>query len=101
MKQIVQPVSGGPVTLLDVPCPVPEPTEVLVRTMSSMISPGTERAVTALAQSGLAWPAPRARPDLVRQVVRKARIDEIAATRQAVRGRLAQDVPLGYSAMPE
>jgi predicted dehydrogenase/threonine dehydrogenase-like Zn-dependent dehydrogenase len=97
VKQIVQPVSGGPVTLLDVPCPVPEPTEVLVRTISSVISPGTERAVTALAQSGLLAKA-RARPDLVRQVVKKARTEGIAATRQAVRGRLAQDVPLGYSA---
>ena len=53
MKQIVQPASGGPVTLLDVPGPVLEPAEVLVRTLSSVISPGTERAVTALAQSSL------------------------------------------------
>jgi predicted dehydrogenase/threonine dehydrogenase-like Zn-dependent dehydrogenase len=97
VKQIVQPVSGGPVTLLDVPCPVPEQTEVLVRTVCSVISPGTERAVTALAQSNLLAKA-RARPDLVRQVVRKARSEGIAATRQTVLGRLAQDVPLGYSA---
>ena len=97
VKQIVQPVSGGPVTLLDVPRPVPEPTEVLVRTLSSVISPGTERAVTALAQSSLLAKA-RARPDLVRQVVRKARTEGLAVTRQAVLGRLAQDVPLGYSA---
>ena len=97
MKQIVQPLSGGPVELLEVPCPVPEPTEVLVRTVSSVISPGTERAVTALAQSSLLAKA-RARPDLVRQVARKARSEGVAATRQAVRGRLAQDVPLGYSA---
>ena len=97
MKQIVQPVSGGPVTLLDVPRPVPEPTEVLVRTLSSVISPGTERAVTALAQSSLLAKA-RARPDLVRQVVRKARTEGLAVTRQAVLGRLAGDVPLGYSA---
>ena len=40
----------------------------------------------------------RARPDLVRQVVRKAQAEGIAATAQAVRGRLASDVPLGYSA---
>ena len=97
MKQIVQPVSGGPVTLLDVPRPVPEPTEVLVRTLSSVISPGTERAVTALAQSSLLAKA-RARPDLVRQVVGKARAEGLAATRQTVAGRLAKDVPLGYSA---
>ena len=97
MKQIVQPFSGGPVTLLDVPCPVPEQTEVLVRTLCSVISPGTERAVTALAQSSLLAKA-RARPDLVRQVVRKARAEGIVAARQAVLGRLALDVPLGYSA---
>jgi len=97
VKQVVQPVSGGPVELLDVPCPVPEPTEVLVRTLASVISPGTERAVTALAQSSLLAKA-RARPDLVRQLARKARTEGLAATGQAVRGRLAQDVPLGYSA---
>jgi predicted dehydrogenase/threonine dehydrogenase-like Zn-dependent dehydrogenase len=97
MKQIVQPVHGGPVTLLDVPAPVPEPTEVLVRTLCSVISPGTERAITALAQSSLIAKA-RVRPDLVRQVVRKARTEGITATRQAVAGRLASDVPLGYSA---
>jgi predicted dehydrogenase/threonine dehydrogenase-like Zn-dependent dehydrogenase len=97
MKQMVQPINGGPVTLLDVPCPAPEPTEVLVRTISSVLSPGTERAVTALAQSSLLAKA-RTRPDLVRQVVRKARTEGLAATRQAVQSRFAQDVPLGYSA---
>src|ERR1700753_3250737 len=97
MKQIVQPVGGGPVELLDVPWPVPDTTEVLVRTLASVISPGTERAVTTLAQSSLLAKA-RARPDLVRQVVQKARTEGLTATRQAVRGRLAQDLPLGYSA---
>jgi hypothetical protein len=40
----------------------------------------------------------RARPDLVRQMVRKSRAEGIAATARAVRGRLAEDLPLGYSA---
>src|ERR1700753_792631 len=97
MKQVVQPVSGGPVEILDVPCPAIGPTEVLVRTVASVISPGTERAVTTLAQSSLLAKA-RARPDLVRQVVRKARSEGLAATAQTVRSRLAADVPLGYSA---
>jgi predicted dehydrogenase/threonine dehydrogenase-like Zn-dependent dehydrogenase len=100
VKSVVQPVRGGPVEVLDVPQPTPEPTEVLVRTIASVISPGTERAVTALAQSSLPAKA-RARPDLVRQVVRKARAEGLAATAQSVRGRLAEDVPLGYSAAGE
>jgi Heparinase II/III-like protein/Heparinase II/III N-terminus len=59
--------------------------------------PGTERAVTALAQAHASLLAKaRARPDLVRQVARKARADGLAATRQAVRDRLAEDLPLGY-----
>jgi predicted dehydrogenase/threonine dehydrogenase-like Zn-dependent dehydrogenase len=97
VKQIVQPVSGGPVEVLEVPRPVPDATEVLVRTVASVISPGTERAVTALAQASLLAKA-RARPDLVRQVVKKARADGLAVTRQAVGSRLAEDLPLGYSA---
>jgi predicted dehydrogenase/threonine dehydrogenase-like Zn-dependent dehydrogenase len=97
VKSVVQPIKGGPVEVLDVPHPTPEPTEVLVRTVASVISPGTERAVTTLAQSGLMAKA-RARPDLARQVLRKARSEGIAATAQSVGGRLAEDLPLGYSA---
>jgi predicted dehydrogenase/threonine dehydrogenase-like Zn-dependent dehydrogenase len=97
MKSVIQPVNGGPVAVLDVPRPALTSTEVLVRTVASVISPGTERAVTALAQSSLLAKA-RARPDLVRQVAQKARAEGIAATARAVRGRLAEDLPLGYSA---
>lgn len=83
--------------MIDVPRPTIGPTEVLVRTVASVMSPGTERAVARLAQSNLANKA-RARPDLVREVLRKARRDGVAATARAVRARLDEDVPLGYSA---
>ncbi len=79
------------------PRPVIGPTEVLVQTTASIISPGTERAVTALAQSSLLDKA-RARPDLVRQVIAKAKTEGIQSTVKAVRSRLADDIPLGYSA---
>jgi predicted dehydrogenase/threonine dehydrogenase-like Zn-dependent dehydrogenase len=97
VRQVLQSISGGPVEVAEVPRPTAGPTEVLVRTIASVISPGTERAVTALAQASLLAKA-RARPDLVRQVVRKARSEGFGATAQAVRGRLAEDLPLGYSA---
>lgn len=100
MMTVVQPVRGGPVEVIEVPRPVAGPTEVLVATVASVISPGTERAVTALAQSSLLAKA-RARPDLVRQVVSKARSEGLASTAQAVRSRLADDLPLGYSAAGE
>jgi predicted dehydrogenase/threonine dehydrogenase-like Zn-dependent dehydrogenase len=97
VKQVVQPIGGGRVEVLDVPRPTIGPTEVLVRTVASVISPGTERAVTSLAQSSLLSKA-RARPDLVRQVVRKLQTEGLTATAKTVRARLASDLPLGYSA---
>lgn len=90
-------MSGGPVRVLDVPRPVAGPTEVLVRTVASVMSPGTEHAVTQLARASLLSKA-RARPDLVRKVVKKARIEGVANAARAVRSRLDQDLPLGYSA---
>jgi len=97
VKQVVQPIGGGSVEVLEVPRPTADPTEVLVRTIASILSPGTEGAITALARSSLVAKA-RARPDLVRQVVRKARAEGIAATTHTVWSRLAEDLPLGYSA---
>lgn len=97
MKQVVQPANGGPVRVIDVPRPTIGPTEVLVQTVASAVSPGTERAVTKLAQSSLLAKA-RARPDLVRQVMKKAKTDGVAKTARSVRARLDDDVPLGYSA---
>ena len=40
----------------------------------------------------------KARPDLVRQVLKKARTEGLRNTVQAVRTRLDEDMPLGYSA---
>lgn len=97
MKQVVQPVGGGPVRVVDVPRPVAGPTEVLVRVLASVVSPGTERAVTSLAQSSLLAKA-RARPDLVRQVIRKAQVEGVMPTLHSVKARLDTDMPLGYSA---
>src|SRR4051794_12230050 len=97
MKQIIQPVSGGPIRVMDVPRPQIGATDVLVRTSASIISSGTEHAITSLARASLLQKA-RARPDLVRQVIRKAKSDGILRTAETVRSRLSDDMPLGYSA---
>ena len=100
MKQVVQQASGGDVRVIDVPVPTIGPTEVLVRTVVSTVSAGTEAAMMSLAQSSLASKA-KARPDLVRQVIAKAKQDGVAATTRAVRARLDDLIPLGYSAAGE
>lgn len=97
MKQVVQSVGDGSLRLVDVPTPTCGPSEVLVSTTRSLLSTGTEKAVRELASKGLIDKA-RARPDLVRQVLRKARSEGVRSTMQAVRTRLDEDMPLGYSA---
>jgi predicted dehydrogenase/threonine dehydrogenase-like Zn-dependent dehydrogenase len=97
VKQVVQSVSNGDLRVVDVPQPDAGPTEVLVATRRSLLSAGTERAVRKLASASMLQKA-KARPDLVRQVVAKARTDGVRSTVTAVRGRLDEDMPLGYSA---
>jgi hypothetical protein len=53
VKNVVWPASDGPIEVLGVPRPTAGPSEVLVRTVTSVSSPGTERAPTALPQSSL------------------------------------------------
>lgn len=97
MKQVVQSVADGELRVVDVPQPAPGPTEVLVATRRSLLSAGTERAVRKLASASMLQKA-KARPDLVRQVLAKARADGVGSTVAAVRNRLDEDMPLGYSA---
>jgi predicted dehydrogenase/threonine dehydrogenase-like Zn-dependent dehydrogenase len=67
-----------------------------VRTTASAVSPGTEKLMTDLARMSLLGKA-RARPDLVRRVLDKARTEGwLEAYRQAM-GRLDTPAPLGYS----
>lgn len=96
MKQLVQSVKSGDLRLTEVPVPVVGPTQVLVETHRSTVSPGTERTVRELASASLLGKA-RARPDLVRQVVARAQTEGILNTAKAVRNKLDDLMPLGYS----
>lgn len=96
MKQVVQSVRDGRLRVVDLPRPSIGPTEILVAPTHSVVSAGTERAVRNLASSSLVAKA-RARPDLARKVIRRARAEGLARTARSVRDRLDQDMPLGYS----
>lgn len=98
MKQVVQPLSGGSVEVVDVPRPVIGANEVLVSTLASVISSGTEGALVRLAQSGPIAKA-KTRPDLVRRILDKAGKDGVLSAARAVRDRLDDYLPLGYSSV--
>ncbi|RPJ42634.1 MAG: hypothetical protein EHM21_12540, partial [Chloroflexi bacterium] len=96
MKQLLQNLRDGRTVVADVPCPNPRPGAALVRTEASLVSAGTERTLVEFAEKNLLNKA-RSRPDLVRQVIDKARREGIVPTLEAAFNRLDQPTPLGYS----
>ncbi|MBT8399849.1 MAG: bi-domain-containing oxidoreductase [Rhodothermia bacterium] len=97
MKQITQDISSGSLELVVVPPPVLQPNGVLVATAASLISAGTEKMLIDLAQKSLVGKA-KARPDLVKQVIDKARKEGVMNTYRNVRSKMDRPMPLGYSA---
>ncbi|MCL0028533.1 bi-domain-containing oxidoreductase [Dehalococcoidia bacterium] len=96
MKQVIQPLNGGAVQIEEVPTPSVGDGQVLVRVARSLVSAGTERQAIGFAGKNLLQKA-QSRPDLVKQVVRKARRDGIKSTVASVRQRLEKPITLGYS----
>src|SRR5919201_2941907 len=96
MKQVVQTYKTGQLSLEEVPPPQLRPGGVLMRNAYSLISAGTERGMIELARKNLLQKA-RARPDLVRQGVVKARTVGFLTTYRKAMQRLVAPMPLGYS----
>ena len=68
MKQVAQNYRSGDLAVLDVPVPACQPGGVLVRSLYSLISTGTEMMKVSEARMSLVGKA-RARPDQVRKLV--------------------------------
>lgn len=100
MKQVIQSRRTGKLALKEVPEPKVKAGHLLVRTRASLISAGTERMVVEFAKKSLAGKA-KARPDLVKKVIEKAKRDGLKSTFQTVMTRLDEPLPLGYSAAGE
>ncbi len=97
MKQAVQNLRTGEVSVREVPPPHLHRGGALVATLSSLISAGTERNKISLGEKSMIGKA-RAKPELAKQVVEKARQDGMKETYRTVIQRLEAPNLLGYSA---
>src|SRR5678815_2632357 len=98
MKQVLQNRKTGRPFVGEVPVPALQRGRVLVRTVASLISAGTERAAVELVSKGLVQEA-RQRPDLVKAVVAKVKNEGLLNTFASVRDKMAASQALGYSCL--
>ena len=96
MKQIAQNYKSGELIVLDAPTPACRPGGVLVQSLFSLISTGTEIMKVAEAKMSMVGKA-RARPDQVRKVLDTVAQQGAVATYKKVMNRLDSYTPLGYS----
>jgi len=96
MKQLLQNMRDGLTQVVEVPVPTPKAGMLLVRNAASLVSAGTERMLVEFAGKSILGKA-RSRPDLVKQVVDKARREGLLSTIEAAFNRLDQPMALGYS----
>src|ERR1700729_3239800 len=96
MKQIAQNYKSGELTVLDVPAPACRPGGVLVQSLFSLISTGTEMMKLTEAKLSMVGKA-RARPDQVRKVLDSVAQQGAVTTYKKGMNRLDSYTPLGYS----
>lgn len=96
MKQILQNLGTGETEIVSAPAPSVQSGHLLIDTNVSLISSGTERMLVDFGKSGLLAKA-QSQPEKVRQVFEKMSTEGIVNTIEAVRSKLGQPIPLGYS----
>jgi predicted dehydrogenase len=96
VKQIAQNYKSGELAVLDVPAPACRPGGVLVRSLFSLISAGTELMKVSEASMSMVGMA-RARPDQVRKVLDQVQQQGLVTTYKKVLNKLDSYTPLGYS----
>lgn len=96
MKQVAQNYKSGELAVLDVPPPTCAPGGVLVRTLYSLISTGTELMKVGEAKMSMLGKA-RARPDQVKKVLDSVTQQGAVNTYKKVMNKLDSYTPLGYS----
>jgi predicted dehydrogenase/threonine dehydrogenase-like Zn-dependent dehydrogenase len=96
VKQVAQNYRSGELAVLDVPAPSCRPGGVLVRSLFSLISTGTEVTKVNEAKLSLVGKA-RARPDQVRKVLDSVAQQGVRSTYSKAMNKLDSFTPLGYS----
>jgi predicted dehydrogenase/threonine dehydrogenase-like Zn-dependent dehydrogenase len=95
VKQILQSLKTGATEVAEVPCPSVKRGQLLIESLQTLVSAGTERMMVEFGKAGWIEKA-RQQPDKVRMVLDKIKTDGVQPTLEAVFNKLDQPLPLGY-----
>jgi predicted dehydrogenase/threonine dehydrogenase-like Zn-dependent dehydrogenase len=93
--QLFQDLRKGHTFLESVPYPRCGSHEVVIRSVASLISAGTERMLVEFGRSSYLQKA-RQQPEKVKMVLEKIRTDGLAATYESVNAKLSEPIAIGY-----
>lgn len=96
MKQVLQSLKDGTTEVADVPIPKIGAHHVLIKTHCTLVSVGTERMLLDFGKANLIGKV-RQQPERVLEVLNKVKTDGFSSTYNAVKSKLDQPIPLGYS----
>jgi predicted dehydrogenase/threonine dehydrogenase-like Zn-dependent dehydrogenase len=96
MKQLFLKVNDGKIISIDTVPPINKDNHVIVETIYSAVSAGTERSLSSFGSKNLIQKA-MSRPDQVKTVLEKMSTDGILTTIDAAFNRLKDPLPMGYS----
>ena len=95
MKQIIQYLNNGKIEVVNVPKPIINQNQVLVHSLNSLISSGTERMLLEFGKSNLISKALQ-QPEKTKAVLNKIAKEGILSSYQAVKNKLSKPISIGY-----
>ncbi|MBT8123762.1 MAG: zinc-binding alcohol dehydrogenase, partial [Gammaproteobacteria bacterium] len=100
MKQVLENLRNGDISVDEIPTPTIKPGQVLVRNHFSLISTGTEGGTVKLGKMSYIGKA-KARPEQVQKVIKVVRTQGLLTAYRAVDRSLDIPIALGYSCAGE
>lgn len=98
MKQLLQSFKNGESEIVEAPDPSKKEGYVTVQSRCSLISAGTERMLVNFGKASMIEKA-RQQPEKVKMVIDKIQSDGLVPTVEAVKSKLDQPIPMGYSSV--
>ena len=95
MKQLLQSLRDGSTKIIEAPVSSPKTGNILIKTLYSLVSSGTEKTLVDFGKANLIDKA-KQQPDKVKDVLNKIKTDGINSTYEAVVSKLDKPIPLGY-----